>query len=86
MKFRLSERGRPDDFVAAEWVVEDLDIDADGVTTRRDAAPGARQHERRAPTDRSRYPPSRLRRYSAISSVQVMPCGMALVSDTNAWI
>jgi hypothetical protein len=69
---------------AAEWVVQDLGIDADGVTTRRDAAPG--QHERRAPTDHPRYPPSRFRRYSAISSVQVMPCGMALVSDTNAWI
>src|SRR5262245_38792100 len=29
---------------------------------------------------------SRLRRKSAISSVAAMPCGMAFVSDTNAWI
>ena len=30
--------------------------------------------------------PRRLRRYSATSSVQARPCGMALVSDTKAWI
>src|SRR5437762_305838 len=28
----------------------------------------------------------RVRRYSAISSVAAIPCGIALVSDTNAWI